>query len=273
MGDPGVPTSSSSPGHAQAARRLGRNLNGYCGETIEIASVLGDCASAAHAHGWAVEELDAGPSPGLLAFTRAVTDCERRIYLSSGIHGDEPAGPLAVRHLLQENKWPPKVDLRLCPCLNPTGFTRNQRENSEGADLNRQYLRPTAPETLAHIAWLQRQPRFDLCLCLHEDWEADGFYLYELNPDNQPSLAEKLIARVAQVCPIDLAEAIEGWPAGQGIIRPNVDLRSRPQWAEAFWLLTNKTRLSYTVEAPSDFPLATRIAALVAAVHAALEPN
>ena len=128
-----------------------------------------------------------------------------------------------------------------------------------------------AQETVAHINWLKRQPKFDLCLCLHEDWEAHGFYVYELNPEGQPSLAEKIVARVAEVCPIDTSELIEGRPAQKGIIRPSVDPRSRPQWPEAFFLLTHKTRLSYTLEAPSDFPLSVRVAALIAAVRGALE--
>ena len=125
-------------------------------------------------------------------------------------------------------------------------------------------------EVRAHVAWLEKQPRFDLCLCLHEDWEAHGFYVYELNPDRQPSLAEAIVARVARVCPLDLSSVIEGREAQGGIIRPNLDPLSRPQWPEAFWLLTHKTRLSYTLEAPSDFPLSVRISALVSGVNAAL---
>jgi hypothetical protein len=162
-------------------------------------------------------------------------------------------------------------DLWLCPCLNPAGFVLNRRENREGFDLNRQYRTPEASETAAHIEWLTRQPTFDLCLCLHEDWESHGFYLYELNPDHQPSLAEAIVAGVGEVCPIDRSEVIEGRPALNGIIRPGIDPRSRPDWPEAFFLITHKTRLSYTLEAPSDFPLATRVAALVAGVTAALQ--
>jgi hypothetical protein len=36
-------------------------------------------------------------------------------------------------------------------------------------------------------------------------------------------------------------------------------------------LITHKTRLSYTLEAPSDFLLSTRVAALVEAVKVVLE--
>jgi protein MpaA len=186
--------------------------------------------------------------------------------------------PLASTVMSPQVLWPcgsfckrtPGRPAWTCGCV-PTGFELNQRENREGLDLNRQYLAPEAEETMAHVAWLKRQPGFDLCLCLHEDWESQGFYLYELNPDHQPSLAEAMLARVGEVCPIDQSEVIESRPAHNGIIRPSVDPRTRPQWPESFFLLRHKTRLSYTLEAPSDFPLATRVAALVAAVRTALE--
>ena len=260
--------------------RLGKNIKGYGGERIDIDAALRDCLAAAQAHGWVIEEIP--PAAKLiLGLTRPATrpaphatrntQHPPRLYISTGIHGDEPAGPLAALQLLRENAWPAGLDLWLCPCLNPTGFQVNRRENREGLDLNRQYRTPEAGETTAHVAWLERQPRFDLCLCLHEDWESHGFYVYELNPDNQPSLAEAMVARVGKVCPIDRSEVIEGRPAQNGIIRPGVDPRSRPDWPEAFYLITHKTRLSYTLEAPSDFPLPTRVAALVAGVTAALE--
>ena len=180
-------------------------------------------------------------------------------------------GPLAVLELLKENLWPANVDVWLCPCLNPTGYLLNTRENALGFDLNRQYLHLEAEETRAHVRWLEQQPNFDVTLCLHEDWEAHGFYVYELNPDNQPSLAQEIIRRVSQICPVDLSPTIEGREAQGGIVRPSGDPRSRPQWPEAFYLFTHKTRLAYTLEAPSDFPLKIRVAALVTAVRAVLD--
>ena len=253
--------------------QLGKNIEGYAGETIKIGPVLLACVAAAQAHGWAIEDINSAPKR-ILGFKRRATlatPCAPRIYISTGIHGDEPAGPLTACRLLNQNAWPPVLDIWLCPCLNPTGFASNHRENDEGLDLNRQYRAPEAVETLAHIAWLKRQPGFDLCLCLHEDWEAHGFYLYELNPDRLPSLAEAVVASVAKVCPIDFSEIIEGRPALNGVIRPDLDPSTRPHWAEAFFLITHKTRLSYTLEAPSDFPLTVRVAALVAAVKTVLE--
>jgi len=256
-------------------QRLGKNAGGYHGETIDIGAVLRESVAAAQRHGWNVKCLDVTSGLSLCALHRPSpssrsTHYAPRVYISTGIHGDEPAGPLAVRQLIEENLWPAQLDLWLCPCLNPTGFPLNRRESALGHDLNRQYLHFDAPETRAHVEWLKQQPAFDLTLCLHEDWEAQGFYLYELNPLARATLAESVIEQVARVCPIDLSPEIEGRPARGGIIRPDTDPRSRPQWPESFWLLTHKSPQGYTFEAPSDFTMQVRVAALVTAVKAAL---
>ena len=256
-------------------QRLGINHGGYHGEGLKIGAVLGDVESAALQHGWTAETFHATDDFKWLALRREslAPDASHRpprIYISTGIHGDEPAGPLAALRLLRENRWPVNAQIVLLPCLNPTGFAQNQRPNGQGIDLNRDYLHLEADETRAHVAWLETQPGFDLCLCLHEDWESHGFYLYELNLDDRPSLAEPIMAAVGKVCPVDPSEIIEGRPARHGIIRPSADPRTRAQWPEAFWLITHKTRLSYTLEAPSDFPLNTRVDALVAGANAAL---
>jgi len=255
---------------APRMQRLGKNVGGYLGERIDIGQNFQAAPRLVQERGWQMESLPFAGGGELLALTRLVSNPQRNIYLSTGIHGDEPAGPLAILRLLEEDRWPGAANLFLCPCLNPTGFPHNRRENRHGTDLNRDYKHFEAAETRAHVAWLARQPNFDLALCLHEDWEANGFYLYELNPDDRCSLAQRMIDAVAPVCPIDLAEVIEGRPARGGIIQPSHDPDSRPQWPEAFWLLQHKTRLSYTLEAPSDFSLETRVNALVAAVNAAL---
>lgn len=253
--------------------RLQKNLNGYSGETVPIDAVLQKTLEAATRNSWEVEHIPAPPISTLVGLRRIAPHAKqrnKRIYISAGIHGDEPAGPLAALRLILESSWPEGIDLWVCPCLNPTGFAINRRENCQGTDLNRQYRQPKAVEVIAHIRWLQQQPSFDLGLLLHEDWEAHGFYLYELNPDSQPSLAEGIIASVEAVCPIDRSETIEGRAASNGIIRPEPNLITRPDWPEAFFLLDRKTRLNYTLEAPSDFPLATRVEALVEAVRAAV---
>ena len=247
-------------------QKLGKNHGGYRGETIEIQKVLRDIEQAAARKNWTRDHA-AGPVE-FVAYRRPSPSPRRRVYLSAGIHGDEPAGPLAMLQLLQENPWPEDVSLWVCPCLNPAGFPLNRRENKDGIDLNRDYRHLQSAEVRAHADWLARQPDFDATLCLHEDWEARGFYLYELNPGRGPSLAESIIDKVAAVCPVDPSPVIEDRPAQNGIIRPVLNPADRPLWPESLFLVSrNKTRLSYTFEAPSDFPLPVRVAALAAAVR------
>ena len=248
----------------------------YHGETIDIRATLREIEIAAQAHGWHSELFHEADGFKFIALRRAAISLRAprsalRIYISAGIHGDEPAGPLAALKLIQENSWPENVEIFLLPCLNPAGFTLNRREDAAGIDLNRDYRNLQTAGVRAHIAWLERQPRFDLCLCLHEDWESRGFYLYEQNPDNQPSRAENIIAEVRKICPKDESEIIEGRAAKGGIIRPNIRPQERPDWPEAFYLIMNKSRQGCTLEAPSDFPLPLRVNALVAGVNAAVK--
>jgi hypothetical protein len=251
-------------------QKLGKNVDRYRGETIDIAAVLAEILQQAREQGWNIDSLSTDNGLAIPALRRTVPVPRACLYLSAGIHGDEPAGPLAVRQLFRENRWPDGVEICLCPCLNPSGFALNRRENADGLDLNRQYLHLQAAETRAHVVWLEQQPRFDVAMCLHEDWESLGFYLYELRLGSNPSHAEEIIRQVEAVCPIDRSDEIEGRPAVGGIVRPSLDPRSRPQWPEALWLISYKTQHTYTLEAPSDFPMETRVTALVTGVRVVL---
>jgi len=126
-------------------------------------------------------------------------------------------------------------------------------------------------EVAAHIGWLRRQPNFDLTLCVHEDWESMGYYMYELNPLQRSTLSHAMIAAVAAVCPIETATVIDGREIAEpGIIRPLADPLMRENWPESIYLRAHHTTLSYTVESPSALPLAQRIAAHGAAIQAAI---
>jgi len=257
-------------------QRLHQNHGGYRGETVDPQVVLTHCESAARRHGWCIDRVPVTGRAPLLVLRRGPIGetgaPPRRVYMSAGIHGDEPAGPLAIQRLLETDALPSGWAFCVLPCLNPAGLAANRRENPDGLDLNRDYRHLRSPEVRAHVEWLERQPRFHLCFCLHEDWEASGFYLYEVNPDNRPSLAPAMLEAVRGVCPVDLSPRIEGHPAQGGLIRPQLDPDLRPEWPEAFWLLQHgKTRWSYTLEAPSDYPLEVRVQALSLAVQAALQ--
>ena len=238
---------------------------------LDPADLVRRAADAAIARGFRVQVFATIAGCPLVALTRRVVGPRPRIYLSAGIHGDEPAACEALVRLLEAGHFDDRATWFIVPMLNPTGFTRAQRENADGLDLNRDYRHLQSAEIRGHVAWLQAQPRFDLTLCLHEDWEAAGFYLYELNPALRPSLAPSLLDAAQQHLPIDVGAMIDGRAvAAPGIIRPEADPRLRELWPEAIYLRAHHTELSYTLETPSAFPLSQRVDAYVAIVAAGL---
>jgi len=250
--------------------RLGVNRAGYRGERIDAASLLKEIRFLANRHRFTEHVSLAGAHE--LVFLSRLGRPGPRCYLSAGIHGDEPAGLVALRDLIRDNAWPDDLNLGICPCLNPQGCELGTRENAAGLDLNRDYRAPRSPEVRLHLEWLSSLPPWDMSICLHEDWESHGFYLYELNPGNLPSLAGAILESVRTVCPIDHSPWIDGKEStAPGLIRPTIDPTQRPDWPESFWLLQNGCPKGYTLEAPSDWPLPVRAKALQTAVQTAVQ--
>ena len=100
------------------------------------------------------------------------------IAIATGIHGDERTGPIALYELVRDSLLDPRYSYRLWPCMNPTGFDRGTRGNSEGIDLNRTFGRGgSSPEAKA-ILTATRDHRYVLSLDLHDDLDEEGFYCY-----------------------------------------------------------------------------------------------
>lgn len=238
---------------------------------LNVADLLSEFRTAGSAQGFRVEEFGRIDLFPLLALTKRTPGPRPRIYLSAGIHGDEPAPPLTLLAMLREGCFGAEANWFICPALNPVGLQTGTREDAQMRDLNRDYQDKLSVEVQAHTGWLQRQAPFELALCLHEDWESTGFYLYELNPTNRPSLAPGMINAVEPIIPIDPAGTIDGRPAAEpGIIRPISDPLLRENWPEAIYLRQAHTTLSYTLETPSAFTLEQRVSAMQAAITAAI---
>jgi hypothetical protein len=115
------------------------------------------------------------------------------IAIAAGVHGDEPAGPWALLSLVESGLLDPAYTYRMWPCTNPSGYRLGTRENEDGKDINRSFSRGgTTPEAKA-IVTANRDRKFALSIDIHEDFEADGFYLYEPLVDGKASFGEHVV--------------------------------------------------------------------------------
>lgn len=194
-----------------------------------------------------------------------------RVYLSAGIHGDEPAGPLALLELVRTGFFTDEIDWAICPALNPTGLAAACRDNVDGTDLNRDYRLQQSREVTAHAAWLAAGVVPGLLLSLHEDWEASGFYLYEINlGTDDPQRAHAIIAAAGPWFHPEAGPDIDGHtPREDGWIFHEAEADVPEGWPEAIYLAKLGCPLSFTFETPSHAELAARVAAQCAAVRAA----
>jgi murein peptide amidase A len=226
-------------------------------------------SSAAAANGFTVETLLVTENGPLNVWERPAAG--PRIYLSAGIHGDEPAGPLALLELMRQGFFAADVHWLISPALNPDGLARAQRENAAGIDLNRDYLHARSEEVQAHLAWLAARPAPALLISLHEDWETTGFYLYEINlkPD-QPQRARQIIGAAAPWFEAEAGPEIDGHTSREsGWIYHAAEPDLAEEWPEAIHLAHLGCPVSFTFETPSTAALTARVAAQMAAIRAA----
>jgi protein MpaA len=237
-----------------------------------------DIRAAAKPGGWTVRYLsptESGPRPWFHRLGLGGRGAPR-VYLSSGIHGDEFSGPLALLEMLRQPDFFAAFDTTIFPMLNPDGLAKNVRENGTGIDLNRDYRNTKSAEIVSHIEALKTLGGFNAAMMLHEDYEGIGAYLYELNDELSPTLGGEIVAAMGRHVPIDLRPEIDEFPARDGIVsRKEIiamrgPLEERPEWPEAIYLSVNHTKVSYTTETPKPFPIEQRIAAQIAAVETLL---
>jgi murein peptide amidase A len=192
------------------------------------------------------------------------------VYLSAGIHGDEPGATEGLyqwadlhRSVLRE------LSVMIFPCLNPWGLIHNRRTDSENRDLNRCYNLDSIPRIQAQKEVL-RARRFRLAMCLHEDYDAQGAYLYEIR-NKLTTFGQELLAAAGFYVPIDPRATIEGRRADQGWIARKVNLKKFPVIAEAIYLAANHSDRTITAETPSEYDLSARVQAHVAMIQRAME--
>ena len=191
------------------------------------------------------------------------------IYLSGGIHGDEPASTEALLAWAANNRdLVRSLRVLIFPCLNPWGLIHNKRCNEDDIDLNRGYRENPPPIVQAQLAILQGL-RFDLAINLHEDYDAQGVYLYE-PVSSKPHWGEQIIDAMSSAIPVDPRRNIDGHKAKAGVIRRRVTMDMMPNWPEAIALHFHYAKRTFTFETSSEYGIEDRVAAHVAGISAAI---
>lgn len=239
-----------------------------------VAAIHARFAAAAEAKGFCPEIIGRIASDPLLIWTRPSKTAEAPVVLlSAGIHGDERCGPEALLNLFEEQTFCREIRWVAAPLLNPAGYRLGSRENGEGIDLNRDFLRRRALETRCFMDWWLGQPTpCDLHLSLHEDWEAEGFYLYEINTSLRVSIAAEILAQLAGKVELQQSGPVDGHElAAPGLILHEPVPDEPEGWPEAIWITRTWPVQSYTFEAPGRFSPRERGRALRLAAAAAMQ--
>lgn len=239
---------------------------------MNVRELINECDAALLAGGASRELLcEVGGFP-IYGYSLLREESERTVYLSAGVHGDEPAGPLALLSLMKNGLLDSPCSWYICPLLNPTGMCAGTRENAQGVDLNRDYLLRRTVEVCNHAEWLDGK-RIDFAISLHEDWESTGFYFYEINQaEDRPERYARMVEAVREFMVMEPELEIDGHGIReQGWIYHGCDADEPENWPEAIYLAKRGCPLSFTFETPSGLDLDLRVRSHAAAVMAALD--
>jgi len=192
-----------------------------------------------------------------------------QLYISAGIHGDEPASTEGLITWAERN-----IDMLRCvsclviPCLNPWGLVNNCRFDEAGRDLNRRFDRSRGAVPTAMRAALDGHS-FEVALMLHEDFDGQGIYIYEVQ-DVKPYWGEGLLEAASRNMPIDPRAKIDSRRARRGVVRRPINPELTALAPEAIYLHQHHARRAFTFETPSEFAIADRVESQVALVDACI---
>lgn len=191
----------------------------------------------------------------------------KKLYISSGIHGNESSGPIALNQFVNYPGMFDGVDTTIIPILNRYGYAHNQRHNQNDKDLNRDYRSARQKETKKHLELIQDK-KYDLAMCLHESSKATGCFIYKPNRNKRMDVMEEILIAMSRVMPVDNRHSEWQVKIERGILK---DTKYKEQhWTEAVYFSHNDIP-AFTIEVPSAAPLQQRIVTFQAAILKAVE--
>ena len=153
---------------------------------------------------------------GQIYVFKAGKGTDKRLLLTSGLHGNESIGPKVSSMFLSLKKIPSNTSVMVIPVMNPDGFVGSHRRDIKNNDPNRSFK--TGSKGYEKI--LKAISDFDptICVDLHEYHENDGAFVYT----NMSSIGEKLKG-VFKACkiPVTKKKDIDGDKVTSGMVLYN----------------------------------------------------
>ncbi len=226
--------------------------------------------AAESSHAWKAESVGHWDVDGVrhwmprLVFKRPGETPETKVGIFAGVHGDEPAGVLAlcdfVRALDESSERGHGYELHVYPLVNPTGFEDRTRHSRSGKDLNREFWLGSPEPEVALIEKEILRERYDGYISLHSDDTSEGFYAFARGSTLTEHLLRPALAAAEAALPLDRRSEIDGFHAEQGIIHTAYDgILSAPPG-------TRPTPFEIILETPTDAPMHLQRAAFVRAL-------
>lgn len=192
-----------------------------------------------------------------------------RLGLFALVHGDEPAGALAMQNLLTELADQPEraagYELWCYPLCNPTGYEDGTRCTRAGFDLNREFWRKSPLPEIRIIEQELSERTFDGIIAVHADDTSDGLYGYTQGRVLNENLLVPALRASAHVIPINAGQKIDGFAAEDGIIEdcfPGILAPPPEQKPRPFEVI---------FETPAAAPMTQQVEAISCALRAVLK--
>jgi predicted deacylase len=191
-----------------------------------------------------------------------------RIGIFAAIHGDEPAGALAIVELLLDLAANPSFAegylIHAYPICNPTGFEDSTRCSRNGRDLNREFWKNSAEAEVQLLENELRTQHFQGLIQLHADDTSDGIYGFVRGATLTENLLRPALREAGKILPRNNSAFIDGFAARDGMIYDAYEgILAAPREVEP-------VPFEIIFETPHHAQMDSQVAALDAAMRAIL---
>jgi hypothetical protein len=157
-----------------------------------------------------LEELKAGRLPGIeievigtsdgfpiqLVRVRSPNPKAARVFVSSGVHGDEPEGVTTGMALLENTIRSRRYDLTYVPMMNPGGLKAETRANLAKLDINRSFDPGVGTEAAEALKKAMRGRNFEVAVDLHGASQKTQFFL--ISAKEEGARADEILKNVPE---------------------------------------------------------------------------